>query len=1670
MGKANDLASAVEASWEELLHAATVAIEVPSPSGGAPGRGTGFLVAPATVATCAHVLADDGQPVAGTALGRVVAAGVSLTLRVVPDAVFRTRAGLDLALLAVDQSAPSAELTPVLSSPVVSVGDALWAYGHPDGMFRSGQPATFVYEGQSRRSEDDPLRLLRLRGTPVTPGFSGSPVVNRRTGAVCGMICTSSTTGSAHMLPISEILSRCAHVGPQLATVQLEHQRWLSLLTDRQLAAGRWRFPGPQLRAYLALAERTSSRHPYRMPTTTQLPPLTAVYVRQTTRLHERPTADRPAPALIRPAEVVFDGDRDAFLVGGAGAGKSSLFQVVTRDLIRRQQSTDVTDVPVRVQATDLLEAHSLGEAVARSVRADFGLAGTGGSWPSAFFDEPPMPDGAWLVLVDGLDEIMDSGRRQDVLAFLAAHRAAPASAHRFVIATRPAADLPTTMGADWEPLRFELLAFDEEQRRRFTEGWFTRLAVDRPGDTAGEFDRELDRLGLGELARNPLMATMLCQLFVANPERRLPRGRNRIFHDFVQLLRERQYSDADGGIRQQVLRRLRRYGRQAEEAGERLIVERDGLIGRLAADRLAGDPQPAVDKLAQWTRHLPPSSVPTGTWRDLLADLLRRSGVLLERGDDFVSHRPSGVPGRAGRRPTTPNGPTPRSRDLFLRTVSGRAVAPPAWRQSFARFLVAAWPQPDAVASALRAMTATGGLGAAIFVSALVDDGHDLTVEIIDNAVRALRITAHDDRVPVDDRQMAVDTCVHLSRPAGLDLARAVVTNPKIDRRLRIGTLRTLADLAPHPTAPRPMDPDGAVSDGGDKWIMEQLARLVDVDGRALLATVSQDAAFEGGQRVWAADALARAGDERGPELLVRLARHPALNPLERRVAVTALQHLGGTETSSLPRDLAPDEAMPGAARASMAVPHRRSSVRRLARRIGIEGFLGGSPQVSEALEPVVACHRQSHPSADVLLLQRAFDTASWWHSGQYRKSGDPYITHPLAVATILANLGMDTTTLVAGLLSGTVEDAAYPLQQLHAEFGPEVAALVDGVTKLDRVRFGDAAEAESIRKMVVAMAKDPRVLVIKLADRLHNMRTLSFLPRPKQEQKATETLEILAPLAHRLGMNAMKWELEDLAFNTLFPKRCEEIFRLVEARQPQREALLRQVTQKMDADLKAARIKAETTGQPKHLYSIYQKMIVRGRDFADIYDLVGVRILVDTVRDCYAALGVVHANWPPVPGRIKDYVAMPKFNMYQSLHTTVVGPTGQHLEVQIRTHAMHRTAEYGITAHWKYGAQAGGTPAHIDEMTWLRLLLDWQREAADPSEFLDALRFDLSSQEVYVFTPKGDVIPLPTGSTPVDFAYGVHTEVGHRCIGARVNGKLVPLEAKLSNGDVVEIFTSKSETAGPSQDWLGFVKSPRARTKIRQFFSGEGREEAIEAGKGVLVKAMRRQGIPLQRMLTSDALLAIARDLHLADVASLYAAVGDHRLSAQSVVQQLIAAYGGEEGAAEDMAETAVATRPPRIRMNGHDTGVVAQGAGDKWTKLARCCTPVPPDSVFGFATKGGWVSVHRDDCANAEDLRAQSERVVEVSWSPTAASAFLVAIQVEALDRHRLLADVTRVLSDERVNILSATVTTTRDRVAVSRFSFEMADPKHLGHLLAAVRKVEGVFDAYRVTSGA
>jgi GTP pyrophosphokinase len=718
--------------------------------------------------------------------------------------------------------------------------------------------------------------------------------------------------------------------------------------------------------------------------------------------------------------------------------------------------------------------------------------------------------------------------------------------------------------------------------------------------------------------------------------------------------------------------------------------------------------------------------------------------------------------------------------------------------------------------------------------------------------------------------------------------------------------------------------------------------------------------------------------------------------------------------------------------------------------------------------LTRLITTVRANHPRGDLAIVEKAYAVADEKHRGQKRQSGEPYITHPLAVAQILAELGLGPRAIAAALLHDTVEDTGYPLDELRAEFGDEVALLVDGVTKLDKVKYGESAQAETVRKMIVAMSKDIRVLVIKLADRLHNARTWGFVPPEKAKKKATETLEIYAPLAHRLGIQAIKSELEDLSFAVLHPKIYNEIDSLVKQRTPQREQYVQSVIDAVSRDLHELRIRGTVVGRPKQLYSVYQKMVVRGREFDDIYDLIGIRVIVGTVRDCYAVLGSIHARWRPLPGRFKDYIATPKFNLYRSLHTTVIGPGGRTVEIQIRTQEMHQQAEFGVAAHWKYKERmAGGKadPKSLDtDMAWLARISDWESETKDPGEFLDSLRFEIGAKDVYVFTPKGKVIGLPAGATPVDFAYAVHTEIGHRTMGAKVNGRLVPLESTLNSGDVVEVFTSKNPDASPSQDWLTFVKSTRARNKIRGWFTKERRDEAIEQGKDAIVRAMRRHSLPLQRL--KDSLQEVADLMHYEDVSALYAAVGEGHVSTQSVLEKVTSLIQTSEEHSTDQVDL-----PPTVsqrRPRGGDAGVLVRGADDILVKLAKCCTPVPGDQIVGFITRGSGVSVHRADCTNVKSLQNDPERMIEVSWAPTTKSVFLVHIQVEALDRAGLLSDVTRVLTEHHVNILSATVSTTKERLAISRFVFEMGDAVHLDRVLNAVRRIEAVYDVYRVTS--
>lgn len=749
---------------------------------------------------------------------------------------------------------------------------------------------------------------------------------------------------------------------------------------------------------------------------------------------------------------------------------------------------------------------------------------------------------------------------------------------------------------------------------------------------------------------------------------------------------------------------------------------------------------------------------------------------------------------------------------------------------------------------------------------------------------------------------------------------------------------------------------------------------------------------------------------------------------------------------------------------------------------RSGLVWFGARSKMTTPEIEPLVRALRANHPKADVSLIERAYATAEKAHRGQMRKSGEPYITHPVAVATILAEVGMTSPTLAAALLHDTVEDTDYSLEQLTADFGPAIAQLVDGVTKLDKIRYGERAQSETLRKMIIAMSRDIRVLLIKLADRLHNARTWRFVPVESAKKKARETLEIYAPLAHRLGMNMIKWELEERSFKILYPEIYEEIDHLVAERAPERDLYLREVISQIEEDLRRSGTQGTVTGRPKNHYSIYQKMIVRNKAFDEIFDLVAVRVLVETVRDCYAVLGALHGRWNPIPGRFKDYIAMPKFNFYQSLHTTVIGPGGKPVEIQIRTYEMHEHAEHGVAAHWKYKQNPNANSLDSDrmsadeQMNWLRALVDMERETGDPEEFLDSLRYEISGDEVYVFTPKGEVVVLPRGATPVDFAYSVHTEVGNRTVGAKVNGRLVPLNTRLESGQTVEVVTSKSDKAGPSRDWLAFVASPRARSKIKAWFSRERKEEAVEAGKESIARAMRKQNLPLQRLMNHDSVLSVATSLGYPDISGLYAAVGDGHISAQNIVSKLVENLGGGDGTEETLSEAVTPGghlhSAPELSAKGQGVSVDGMNANDVWVKLARCCTPVPGDDIVGFITRGQGVSVHQRSCPNAVRLEGlHPERFVRVSWSNEHSQAqYLVQIQTKALDRPGLLADLTKVMTEYRVNIVSASTVSTRDQVATARFSFHLAEMSHLNAVLAALRRVDGVFEAVRVSTSA
>ncbi len=712
-------------------------------------------------------------------------------------------------------------------------------------------------------------------------------------------------------------------------------------------------------------------------------------------------------------------------------------------------------------------------------------------------------------------------------------------------------------------------------------------------------------------------------------------------------------------------------------------------------------------------------------------------------------------------------------------------------------------------------------------------------------------------------------------------------------------------------------------------------------------------------------------------------------------------------------------------------------------------------------------------NPDFDRALIASAFAYSRNQHKGLLRKSGEEYIHHPLGTARICAELKLDSVTIAAALLHDVVEDTPTTIGTIRKKFGNEVAELVDGLTKLQKVSLkGEEEEqAENLRKMIIAMAKDIRVILIKLADRLHNMRTICYLDRQKQIQKSKETLEIYAPLAHRLGIYSIKWELEDLAFATLHPRKYSELQQMVAQRRADREDYVDQAADYLKVELEKLGINAQIEGRAKHFYSIYNKMVRRGKEFNEIYDLTAMRVLVDSVKDCYGTLGIIHSIWKPMPGRFKDYIAMPKFNMYRSLHTTVIGPQGKPLEIQIRTHKMHQTAEYGIAAHWLYkekGKSAKSKSRSSDKLSWLRQMMEWQSETEDPKEFMKTLRIDLFEEEVFVFTPKGEVISLASGSTPIDFAYAVHTDVGHHCVGAKVNGRIVQLQHTLQSGDFVEVLTSKS-SQGPSRDWLNFVKTSRARNKIRQWFKKERRQDSEHIGRELLQEALRRKGLASQKIVASPAFAEMTRSMGFLKAEDLYVSLGTGKISPQQVITRITKELdiAGEIPSVVTKATTIPARERARTGAP-KEFGINVDGVSDVGVRLAKCCKPLPGDKIVGYISLGKGVSIHRKDCPNAGALERQSkERFINVAWKGTAESAFRAEFQVEAMDRSHLLEDISRALSESGVNIVSAHCNTTNDHLVKDRFVVEVGDSKLLDTVLGHIKSIDTVFDAYRIT---
>ncbi|MET8254057.1 HD domain-containing protein [Micromonospora sp. NPDC005197] len=1638
--------------WTTFALAATVLIEVKDGSEKR-RQGTGFFVAPRVVATCAHVLAKADEPLPKSVFVTPKALPHrQLEIEVDEKRCFRETSGIDLAFLTIPPGVDINRTSCALVSDVMAVKDELWAYGFPQNGYGGGSSVSFIYQGPSQKDLLDETTIDRVYGAPVGGGYSGSLVVNQRTGAVCGMICTSDLKGSAHLLPVVEILARSNAAALAHATLTI-HQEWLSSLTDAQILAGGWKYAGAMLREYLSAIKRAADLHPYSgvLPGIAP-PPLSAVYVQQLSNALKGKARERRSKASeVLPAEVAFDGPKGAFLIGVAGAGKSSLFRAATLSMVERFESGIESAIPVCVLAADLVGGRSLPEAIAHSVNADLSRVGSRRTWPQEFFSVAPLAGSRWLVMVDGFDEIMNPDLRDSLINRLNGVRNdLDGEVYQFVIASRPDDKLYSQPPENFD--RFELLPFSDDQLYRFSEAWLRYLQGRSGSESAELFLSQLGAKGLLELARTPLMATMLCQLFFLDPKKDVPVGRHRVFHVFIGLLAERQYANATNGIRQQIEANTFRYGLDAQAAGAKLLEAAGKLIGRLAWRRQEGFLVNAADEVTAWTTGIRPSQISEDAWRSLVCEMLRRSGLLVERQGDFVFLHRTIEEFLAAQFVASDDILSARQfKQVFGRRAKFGSGKWLTVRESYLRFLLATWQYRRDLPGRLALLVDRSGIDGARLVSSLIADGVTISEEVIVHALSVCLKVSKSWRDFHSELRPAIETSYQLDHLFALELLAELATDSRLDHGVRRWAIANFSERAN--SVPGAAAPSGSFVARYDKLVMRSLANLGQSVRDDVLVPLAADVRLDGVDRRWAAQALVDVGDGRGLQLLEQLVEDETVLEYDRLLAAEILEKAQSLNDAKTPTST------------HSRTRRIRTSSLRYVRRGGRKTHLA-TPE-SEFIGRLVTLHRNAYPGADTRLLLRAFDFAQRVGTDYASDTGVGPIAPPLQMSRILAEIGMDTAAIAAGLLCHT----GYTVDNIKDAFGAEIADIVAGVQRLNDIAATEHADARTIQEALVAFSRDPRVLILLLVDRLQDMRMNWAKPRVEQVAISESASSIFAPLAERLGMGMLRRELEDLAIVVKFPQRAEELERLAASYEAALAVSVSEIADELRVKLMSARINAEISGMPVTLNMIYEHVESAGMRLEGMRGEIGIRIQVGVVRDCYAALGVIHSNWAHVPGKFFDYIAMPQSNMYQSLHTTVTGLTGREVNIEICTHAMRRVADYGIAAHYKANAVGYNQGDYLplrDTGGWRGLL---PQEIMGPHDFLAAMRFDLSSRDVYVFTPKGKMFSLPAGSTPVDFAYAVHTEVGHKCVGARVNGKPAALASTLASGDAVEILVSNAPDAGPSEGWAGFVRSGKAGAKIRQYFRRERARSRIETGKDALVKAMRVHGMPLIRMLTAEALSAVARDLRLANVSALYAAVGESEVPAELVVEKLLAHYSQADGPVLDgRFDAPVAARPPRSQTRVvPDAGVSVVGFSDVWITLGRCCTPMPPDAVFGFIKRSGSISVHRDDCINAVDLKVQAERIVETSWKKDYVSTCFVVVQVEALDRHRLLADMAQVLSAQKVNIFSLRHTTATDRVAVSRFGLEIRDSEYLSILLQSIREIGGVFDVYRVTSG-